>query len=331
MNEMLREAIADLDVRLQARDRELQQAHAQNREEQEKIASEISTLEQHLDALVQQQRLVEEQRVSAAEDHVNELMAALTQGLKQSASSIVMAASFLLKRLRLVEEQTRLLDSEPELARQYDDFQAMEATRDALPHSYLRFHKAVERRLSPYLRLKEQEGGLRYDSPILLLIVVAIDEAEGIAHWILPFPEESRLPDQGRSLLSDQIMETMTNAIAAVADGADWHLANIMPDLWWSGYPALAASCKYSGEENADESAEEMLSEYFATKSLFRKCELQVNVVEIGMEMWQRGIPGGKAAAGVHSEEARAAAGQLGEVHYSNEDGQSVAANDHLE
>lgn len=331
MSEMLREAIAQLDDRLQARDGELRQAQAQYREEQEKIRSEISSLEQRLDALVQQQRLIEEQRASVAEEHVSELMAALTAGLKQSASSIVGAANFLLKRLRLAENQAKLLESEPELARQYADFLAVEATRDTLPRSYLRFHEAIERRLSPFLRLKDQESGLHYNSPILLMIALALDEEEGMAHWILPFPDESRLPGQGRNLLSDQIMETMTNAVAAVAEGADWHLANIMPDLWWSGYPALAASCRYDGVENADESAEGILSEYFFTKSLFRNCDLQVNVIEIGMEMWQRGIPGGKAAAGAHAEETAAVATEVGGSQYLNEEGQSVGTNDRQE
>ena len=117
MNELLREAIAELDDRLQTRDRELQEAHAQNREEQKRVAGEISSLEQRLAELTHQEHQYEEQRASVAEEHVAELLVALTQGMKQSTSSIVMAASFLLKRLRLVEEQTRLLESEPELIR----------------------------------------------------------------------------------------------------------------------------------------------------------------------------------------------------------------------
>jgi hypothetical protein len=325
MNEMLREAIADLDGRLQARDRELNQAHAQNREEQAKIVREISSLEQRLEALAQQQRLYEEQRVSVEEEHIAELLAVLTQGLRQSASSLVMAASFLLKKIHLVEEQARLLESEPELARQYEDYRMVEETRDTLPSSYLRFHEAVERRLAPYLRMKEQENGLRYDSPIFLLFMVAIDEEEGVAHWILPFPEESRLPDQGKSILSDQLMETMANAVAEVATSEDWHLANILSDLWWSGFPALVTSCKYDGEGRADESAERILAEYFATKSsLFQECELQVNVVEIGMEIWQRGLPGGKAAVAGQSEAKLAAPAPVNDGHYTNEEGQSI-------
>ena len=331
MDELLREAIAEYNDRLQERDRELQEAHDQNRQKQEKITAEIASLEQRLDALTQEQRRLEEQRMSVAEDHVVELLAVLTKGLKQSASSIVMAASFLLMRLRLVEEQAKLLESEPELTRQYDDYQTMEALRDSLPRSYLRFHEAVERRLAPYLRLRDQESGLRYDSPIYLLLMLAIDEAEGMAHWILPFPEESLFPEQGKSLLSDQIMETMTNAVAAVASGADWHLANIMPDLWWSGYPSLVASCKYTGEASADESAEAIMSEYFAKESLFQGCDLKVNVVEIGMEMWLRGVPGGRVAASEHSENKVAANAAAGDGYFAGGDEQSLVADDPLE
>lgn len=328
MSAMLRQAIAELDGRLQARDRELQQAFTQNREEQEKIASEIGSLEERLNALVQQARLLEEQRSSVADEHVGELLATLKKELAHSASSIAGAANFLLKRLRLVEEQAKMLDSEPELASQYDDYRKMEATRDALPRSYLRFHEAVERRLSPFLRLKDQETSLRYDSQILLLIMLAMDKEEGRAHWILPVPEESRLPEQGRDILGDQLMETMTNAVATVANHEDWHLANIMPDLWWFGYPGLTASCKYSGEENADESAERILREYFATRSVFRNCDLKVNVVEIVMEIWRPGIRGREAARSDWSQEAGAAAPQVGHGQFSNEEGQSIAANE---
>jgi hypothetical protein len=328
MSEMLREAIAKLDGRLQAKDRELQQAFTQNREEQEKIEGEIGSLQQRLDALVQQAHLLEEQRASLAAEHVHELVNALKNEMAHSASSIVRAANFLFKRLRLIEEQARMLDSEPELARQYDDYRKMEDTRDALPRSYLRFHEAVGRRISPFLRLKDQEASLRYDSQILLLIMIAIDKEEGMAHWVLPLPEESRLPEHGRELLRDQLMETMTNAVAAVANHEDWHLANVMPDLWWSGYPGLVASCKYGGEEIADESAEKILTEYFVTRSAFRNCDLQVNVVEIGMEIWRRGIPGREAARSVSSQESRAVANLAGDGQFSNEEGQSIAASD---
>jgi hypothetical protein len=329
MSELLREVISELDDRFQTRDRELLQAHSQNREEQEKVASEIGSFEQRLDALVQQQHQFEDQRGSLAEEHMSEVLAVLTQGLKQSASSIVMAASFLLKRLRLVEEQTRLFEGEPELARQYEDYELMDAARGTLPRSYLRFHEAVERRLAPYLQLKDQEDGLRYDAPIFLLIMVALDDEEGVAHWILPFPEESRLPDQGRSVLSDQLMDAMANAVAEVASDGDWELANIMPDLWWSGYPAFAATCKYNGEEKAGVSAEKILLNYFATKSLFRNCELQVNVVQIGLEMWRRGVPGGKGAISERSEAALAVGSRTNVGYYSNEQTQGIAGNDH--
>jgi hypothetical protein len=296
MNKYLSEALSKLSDSYNNREKRFKELQAQSLEEQVSLSNEIMVLEQRLRELIQKQRHYEEESAALAEERSKQTLQLVRKSLEQSALSLASTATFLETRMKIKAAYKNLIEAHPDLEARYRDYMDMETRRHMLPESYLKFHEEQKQRLEPYLKLKKMEQGLKLEETIYLQIALAIDKKEETSYWLLPMPEEDQLPGQNREVIGDALIEALANSIIHLATDPDWYLSDIVLNLVWFDFPALATPFEYKGEDPLEDSAQKIFHDYFATESIFHGCMLDVDVALVSMEIWQQGQPDAEPA-----------------------------------